>query len=250
MGGQRKFRAQRCDGCGLHDELCVCAMRPRLELETRVVVVQHNRERHKPTNSGRHLPQVLVNCALTRYADRDAPFDPRALDDPELDYALLFHRSDGDPVAGVPELSLAQLRARAQLRATGRRRAVVVLDGTWAQASRMSRRIPEVARIPTFTLPPGPPSVWTVRSRDDPARLGTFEAVIRVVELLEGAGPAGEMRRWFHELTARMLFMKGRQSSPAVPASWGRETGTDAEVGGEVGGERPASLKSGSDGSA
>lgn len=192
----------------------MCALRPDLELGTRIVVVQHNRERNKPTNTGRHVPAVLRNAALTRYAIRGEDFDASALMDPDWDYALLFHRSEGDPVPGVPELSVAELRA------STRPRAVVVLDGTWAQASRMSRRIPEVAAIPTFTLPPGPPSVWTVRTREDAARLGTFEAVTRVIALLEGDAPARAMQQWFNELTARMLFMKGKLSRPVVPESW------------------------------
>ena len=179
-----------------------------------MVVVQHNRDAFKPTNTGRLLPQVLTNCRLTRYAVRGEDFDAGALGDPDVDYALLFHRSEGEGVPGVPALDVAALRE-------GRRpRAIVVLDGTWAQASRMSRRIPEVARIPTFELPPGAPSVYTVRNRDDPARLCTFEAIIRVLGVLEGPQPARAMQRWFNELTARLLFMKGRLPAPVVPTDW------------------------------
>jgi len=198
----------------VHTELCICDVRPQLDLRTRVVVVQHNRDRNKPTNTGRHVPAMLSNAEITRYAVRGADFDPSPLIDPSHAYALLFHRSEGDPVEGVPELSVEQLRASAKPRA------IVVLDGTWAQASRMSRRIPEVAAIPTFALPPGPPSIYTVRTREDPERLCTFEAVTRAIALLEGETPARAMQRWFNELTARLLFMKGRLPRPVVPQAW------------------------------
>lgn len=214
VGGQRQFRAERCADCGVHTELCVCPLRPHLDLATRVVVVQHNRDRNKPTNTGRHVPAVLRNADITRYAVRGAEFDPAPLLDPAYDYALLFHRAEGDPVPGVPELGLDELRA------ASRPRAIVVLDGTWAQASRMSRRIPEVARLPTFTLPSGPPSIYTVRTRQDPERLCTFEAVTRIVAAIEGEAPARAMQRWFNELTARLLFMKGRLPKPVVPSEW------------------------------
>ena len=32
---------------------------------------------------------------------------------------------------------------------------IVLLDGTWAQCSRMSRRVPELAGMQAFALPPG-----------------------------------------------------------------------------------------------
>ena len=69
--GQRKFRAERCSGCGLHPERCLCESRPSVDLATRVVFVQHNRERHKPTNTARLAQQMLVGAQLIHYGARD-----------------------------------------------------------------------------------------------------------------------------------------------------------------------------------
>ena len=76
--GQRRFVAERCGDCGLHAPLCVCAERPGpLELETAILVIQNNKERNKPTNTARMLPQegrepgvVEVGCSMWRTCHR------------------------------------------------------------------------------------------------------------------------------------------------------------------------------------
>ncbi|PRQ09659.1 DTW domain-containing protein [Enhygromyxa salina] len=220
--GQRRFEARRCDGCGLHDELCVCAHRPQLSLATALLVVQNNKERHKPTNTARMLPQVLTNCELVQFGVRGCEFDPSALTRPERDYVLIFPRVL-DPEGGAPEpapiLDRSQLAARRAARPDAIQ-TFVLLDGTWAQCSRMSRRLPELATMQAFALPEGPPSHWGVRVPSEPSRISSFEAGVRVIELAEGPGPALALQTYFDHVAAGMLFMKAKQRSPAVPEHW------------------------------
>ena len=135
MGGQRRFSAHRCEGCALHDELCVCAERPRLDLATAVLVVQNNRERNKPTNTARILPQVLSNCELVRFGVRDEPFDSGPLLAPARDYWLIFPR-ELDPEGPAPRPAPVLDAAAIEARRTARPEAIptlVLLDGTWTQ---------------------------------------------------------------------------------------------------------------------
>jgi DTW domain-containing protein len=222
MTGQRRFRAERCPDCGLHEQLCACAERPRLELNTRLLVVQNNKERHKPTNTGRLLPQILVNSELIFVGERDVEFDPTPLRRPEFDYLLIFPRvrdpegpnPEPPPVLSV-ELFERRRRERPELIQT-----VVLLDGTWAQCSRMSRRVDGLADMQAFALPDGPPSHWGVRTTLEPSRISTFEAAVRVIELAEGRESAGAMQGYFDRIAAATLFMKGKLRSPEVPREW------------------------------
>ncbi len=210
MGGRRNFRAQRCPACGLHIPLCLCASMPRLRLETHVVLVQNNHERNKPTNTGRLASLMLDASERLFYGVRGEPFDPSPLLDPGTDYWLIFHR---------PERSRILTRDRVVAR-PGRRRALVFLDGTWAQCSRMSRRIAALESMPMLALPPGPPSPWRVRGETHPERMSTLEAVIRALEIVEGPGPARRMREWFYAVTARTMYMKSMLPSPELPSEW------------------------------
>ncbi|MCY1011123.1 DTW domain-containing protein [Nannocystis pusilla] len=129
----RKSSRPRCPVCGLHLERCLCAELPVLDLPTRFVLVQHNRERHKPTSTGRAAAAVL-RAPILHYGAQDVAMETGPLTEPDLDYVVLFPSEDAQ-VAG-PELLQT---------APGRRRCVVILDGTWHQCSRMARRAAHIA---------------------------------------------------------------------------------------------------------
>lgn len=194
----RKNSRPRCPVCGLHSELCMCAALPVRDLTTAFIVVQHNRERTKPTSTGRVAAAVL-RAPVVYYGAQGEAMDTAPLEDPSLDYFVLF------PSPDAPALSEATTTP-----APGKRRCVVVLDGTWHQCSRMARRAAKICELPHRTLPPGPPSRWGVRTPPHPGALCTFEAATRVVELLHGPEAAAPMAEFFAELSARMLGMRGR----------------------------------------
>lgn len=225
MGGQRRFKAERCADCGLHRQLCACAERPRLELATQLVIVQNNKERYKPTNTGRLLPQILGNCELIHVGVRDVEFDPAPLCRPNHEYLLIFPRVR-DPEGPEPELAPvldSQTFAHRRAARPDAIQSVVLLDGTWAQCSRMSRRFDVLADMQAFALPDGPPGHWGVRTPSEPSRISTFEAAVRVIELAEGREPAAAMQAYFDRIAAATLFMKGKLRSPDVPREWVEE---------------------------
>ena len=77
----------------------------------------------------------------------------------------------------------------------------------------MSRRVPGVTGMPCFSLPAGPPSIWTVRTQRDERGLSTFEAALRAIELVEGSAAALPVRQAFALVTARLLHLKGKRIS-------------------------------------
>lgn len=211
---QRKMRAGRCERCGLHLALCVCAAFPTVGSSAALVVVRHVRERHKPTNTGRWLADMVPGTIVTHYGQREPPFDPTALLRPDVRFCVLFPREDATVLD--PE-GLRRLRAELS---PGQRLGFVLLDGTWHQCSRMSRRVPVVQDLPCVALPPGPPSRWGVRTQHHAQGLSTFEAGLRLVALVDGPRRAAPLQAIFHELAARALFMKARLPAPEVPDEW------------------------------
>ena len=206
MGRRTKTRP-RCAVCGLHLELCVCEFLPRVANRTRVLIVQNNHERGKPTNTARLVAAVLENCTMTHYAVRSEDFDPSPLHG-IAPASLLFPNDTATTLDADHDIAT-----------------LVILDGTWAQCSRMSRRIPELRPLPTVTLPAGASTRWAgVRTTDDAARLSTYEAVTRALAILEGPQVAESMLPFFERVAAGMLFMKGKLRSPRVPEAWHEPT--------------------------
>jgi len=198
-------RKPRCAGCGLPPADCVCAVLPRVRFRTPIAIVQHVRERSKPTNTGRLFARMAEGTLVLPVGMREPAFDPGPLAGAGIEWVLVYPRK------GAPELPPAE----------GKRRGFVLLDGSWGQCAHMSRRLPVVADLPCVALPPGRPSFWTVRTQHDERGRSTFEAALQLLELEEGAAAVGPLRRAFAMLTARMLHLKGKLSSPEIPAAWG-----------------------------
>lgn len=237
----RRHRKFRCRSCGLHATICVCPLLPRVELPQKFLVIQNAIEILRPTNTGRMVAAMLPNSRLLVYglrvdsmaarvqagdsagggggapADREAdaavggqagpwrsmPFDDAPLRRDDTDYLLLFP-SDGAAVL-TPEMAAPR---------PGRRVAFVLIDGTWHQASRMTRRIAALRGMRHVRLPPGPPSSWSIRNPLLPEQLCTLEAAIRVIAVLGRTADADRMLDALELIEARMLFMKGRLPRP------------------------------------
>jgi len=201
----RTKRKPRCTGCGLPPAACACALLPTLRFRTPIAIVQHVRERYKPTNTGKLFARIVGGTVVLPVGMREPAFNPSPLDS-SIEWRLLFPR-EGAPIFD-PRLS------------EGRRLGFVLLDGSWHQCSHMSRRLPVVSQFPCVSLPPGRPSFWTVRAQHDDEGRSTFDAAAQVLEMMEGADAVAPLRRAFAEITARMLHLKGRLRSPRIPAAW------------------------------
>ena len=199
-------RKPRCPGCGLPPVACACALLPRLRFRTPVAIVQHVREKYKPTNTGKLFARMVEGTTILPVGMREPAFDPSPLQNEAIEWRLLFPR-DGAPVYDGRE-------------SAGRRIGFVLLDGSWHQCSHMNRRLPVVSQLPCVALPPGPPSFWTVRAQHDEEGRSTFDAAVQALELVEGAEAVAPLRRAFAEVTARMLHLKGKLRTPEIPAAW------------------------------
>jgi len=177
-------------------------------------VVQHIGERFKPTNTGRLLARMIDPAALSHFGMREPPFDTTPFERPDVAWHIVFPRE------GTPTLDAERLDTMRAEAGPSRKLGFVFLDGTWHQCSRMSRRVPAVAELPCIALPDGPPSRWGVRTQHDVRGLSTFEAGVRLVSLLEGPEVAAPLQTIFHEIAARLLFMKGKLRKPEVPDEW------------------------------
>ena len=192
MGSYSK-RAVRCPRCRLHLPLCICAAIPRLELATRLVLVMHHREQVKPTATGPLALAALPNSELRSHGRPDHPLDCRDLVVPGRRLFCLFPGDD------VPVLS------RELLDGDDRPVTLVVPDGTWGQAVRMTRRIPGLERATVVRLPPGPPTAWGIRREHHPDGLATFEAIARALGIMESPAVQADLEELFGLMVRRTI---------------------------------------------
>jgi DTW domain-containing protein len=181
-------------------------MVPRLHTRTQLVLVVHQLELRKPTNTGSLAARCLIGSRMVvRGARRpagDAPVSdlPAAWADAAAPL-LLFPDRDAVPL---------EHWRRSPVPVT-----LVVPDGTWRQAARVRRRIAGLAAIPCVCLPPEPPSLYRLR-RARPGRLSTLEAVARALGILEGPEVEARLLHILRVMIDRMLWSNGRLPGPEV----------------------------------
>ena len=193
--------AARCRQCRMHDSLCVCALIPRLETRTRLVLVIHRDEERKPTNSGQLAARCLPNSEIYVRGVANQP-PPRFTSDPARQPLLLFPSDDAIPIASF---------ARSPRPVT-----LIVPDGTWRQAGKVPQRMPGLRDLPRVSLPPGAPTIYRLRAEAPGARLATLEAIARALGILEGDAVREALERLFRVMVERTLWLRGALRSDQV----------------------------------
>ncbi len=143
-----------------------------IQTTTRVVLLQHPRERDVPIGTARMAALCLPNAELhvgVRWGGSAAL--ARALSDRARPAVLLYPGEGAIDVASHPPAGPVTL---------------VVVDGTWWQARKVIRENPELAALPRYTFAPPTPSEYRIRKEPDAACVSTIEALVHVLGVLEG----------------------------------------------------------------
>jgi DTW domain-containing protein YfiP len=163
-----------------------------LATRTRVLILQHPRERDVPIGTARIARLCLPESELRVGVDfAEDPVVRAALADPVRPAVLLFPGSDAIDVRAAPPRGPVTL---------------VVLDGTWSHAAKLLRRNPALAALPRYRLAPSRPSAYSIRREPAEHCVATIEALAEVLGVLEG-DPTGMARLLapFHAMVARQL---------------------------------------------
>ena len=185
----------------MHLTLCICALIPRVATRTRLLLVLHQLEDRKPTNTGRLAARCLVNSAVTARGAGPAAGAP----------ATLWQGTQ--PVLLFPT---AEARPLEEWRDAGQPLTLVVPDGTWRQANKARRRVAGRADLPCVALPPVVRSSYRLRHDRRLDRVSTLEAIALALRILEGPEAAEPLERIFRIMVDRTLWTNGRIATGEV----------------------------------
>ena len=184
----------------MHLTLCICALIPRVETRTRLLLVLHQLEDKKPTNTGRLAARCLVNSAIAARGG-GAASAPAAL------------WQGTQPVLLFP---IPEARPLEEWRDAGQPLTLVVPDGTWRQANKARRRVAGLADLPCAALPVATRSGYRLRHDRRPDRVSTIEAIALALRILEGPAVAEPLERIFRIMVDRTLWTNGRIATGEV----------------------------------
>lgn len=169
--GRRETREQRCKRCRINHQWCFCHLLVSRTHKTPVTILMHHREKWLTSNTA-HFAELCLDKA--KIMQRGLPGD-------DSDYDKLLS-TDKEPLFLFPEEDSEVLSEDFPLGEYH----LIVPDGTWRQAKKFKRRIPEFKNIRTVKLPPSRPSRYLLRRQSTEGGLSTFEAISRALGILEG----------------------------------------------------------------
>ncbi len=152
--------------------MCYCPLLPRLETRTRVVILQHRRERDMAIGTARMASLCLPQAELHVGVDwtNSEPL-AQALGDPERPPVLLYPGPNARDILTDPPVGPVTL---------------VVVDGTWAQARTVVRDNPLLNALPRYAFSAPEPSRYRIRREPSAEYCSTIEALMYVLGVLEG----------------------------------------------------------------
>jgi len=195
-----------CARCRRPVRVCYCAALPTLATRTRIVILQHPREKDMPIGTARMaqlcLPEAELHVGI-RWGERDAFL--RAISDPARPAVLLSPGPTARDILRDPPLGPVTL---------------VVVDGTWSQAKTVVRDNPCLQDLPRYAFATPEPSQYRIRKEPRAEYVSTIEALMHVLGVLEG-DPA-KFRALLDPLNAMVDAQLAAQASAPQRTSYRR----------------------------
>ncbi len=184
----------RCPRCERPLNHCLCALIPRLENRTRVLLLQHPSEVGHALNTARLAALGLANAAL-RVGEDFSDLDLSA-----WDAWLLF---PGESAVALAELAIQPV---------DKPRLLVVPDGTWRKARKLLHLNPNLAALPRVVLPDGLTSRYRLRKAPAEGTLSTIEAVVHALDALDAPQSHADLLRPFDALIEGQIAAMGEET--------------------------------------
>jgi DTW domain-containing protein YfiP len=177
-----RAKRESCARCERPLVVCVCSHVTILPTRTRVLLLQHPRERRVGIGTVRLAHVALPSSTLRVGLDfaRDPVVTQILADAVDAPAYVLFPGPAAVDIAGLP-------RDRALT--------LVVLDGTWWQARKLLRLNPALAALPRVAFTPRTPSDYRIRRQPAEYCVSTIEALAEALTALEPPPEAGSFDR-------------------------------------------------------
>ncbi len=185
--------SRRCARCHLPPRWCVCSAHRDLHCPLAINVLIHHRERHRPSSTG-NLIQRLFPEARQHLWRRERRLTADEVRVPGRELWILHPHGEPAPTGLAPE--------HVQ---------VVLLDGSWSEASAMAQEITGWGR--RVSLPMAGESRYWLRAQQDGGRFSTVEALAFVLDAFGLTAVRTELQRQFELHVYASLRARGRKAA-------------------------------------
>jgi DTW domain-containing protein YfiP len=156
--------SRRCEQCQLPLRWCVCSAVKAIACPLQVDVLMHHREQWRPSSTG-HLINRTIAGSRRHIWRRERKLTAAEVQSPGRELWILHPKGEPLPANVRPEAAQ-----------------VVLLDGSWREASAIAQEIGSWGRI--IGLPMSGESRYWLRSQADNGRFSTAEALLFLLKTL------------------------------------------------------------------
>lgn len=168
--GRRETRDKRCQRCRINFNWCFCEYLVPQPHNIPVTILMHHREKWLTSNTAHFAELCLENAKIIQRGAPGIEVNYQELVGLKKEPLFLFPDEDSELLGEDFPTGDYHL---------------IVPDGTWSQAKKFKRRIPEFKNIRTVKLGPSTPSRYLLRRQGAEGGLSTFEAISRSLAFLE-----------------------------------------------------------------
>jgi len=170
---------------------------PRIELNTKICLVIHQRELTRSSNTGLLALRALVNSEMRVRGEGRETLDLADLLTPQY-RTFLFYPSDD--ALELDQALVQQERTPIQL---------IVPDGSWRQARKIHSRHHELKDVPRVMISTPNHSVFQLRAQTRPEGMATLQAIACALGVIEGEPVRAQLMQLYHAKVERTLRGRG-----------------------------------------
>jgi DTW domain-containing protein len=194
--------AERCAGCRLVTNRCLCTLRPETPVNAGVCLIMGDIEALKPSNTGWLIADLVPDTFAFGWSRTAVdPALPALLADPQWQPYLVFPGEYVEPSRVVTAVAQASVPC-------GKRPLFVLLDGTWSEARKMFRKSPYLDRLPVLSLQPDQISTYRLRRSTQEHHFCTAEVGALCLALAGETRAAEMLTAWLDVFSTHYLSAK------------------------------------------
>ncbi|WP_028864533.1 tRNA-uridine aminocarboxypropyltransferase [Psychromonas aquimarina] len=203
---------ERCTHCMLLPYLCICAIKKTVASDSAFLLIMHDNEILKPSNTGRLIADLIPDTFAYTWSRTQ----------PDAALLALLKNPQWFPVVifpaeySRPERVLSEYKAPAD----NKRPLFILLDGSWAQAKKIFHKSPYLNNFPVLSFSPETLSRYLVRKAVKDNQLATAEVAGRVLESIGEPENAALMDLLFETFKENYMTGKQRRQLPENAAQY------------------------------
>jgi len=191
---------QRCDGCRLPIDVCICEYRRQIPACCEFWLLTHRYELYKPTNTGRLIVDSVANTRVFEWSRTE----------PSEDLLDALQDSRYAPCLVFPAGADYEHRMLKKLPEEGRIPVFIILDGTWRQARRMFRHSRYLQHLPVIEPETDRLSRYQLRRSTIDEHLCTAEVAVALLEQVGDQQTAEHLEDYFERFNANYIASRRR----------------------------------------